>query len=263
MTLRELLENANLAGLGLLDQDDQIAFEKALAIAPESVRRHVIAEQARWSGGGELLPAVQPDASLRHRVIDAVNVAIVDAELAQSDAHMELVETGHRRRSGSIWRATSLGLLTACIVLTGSFLYVVQSNKAVIAGNGNNQALGEYVYGFGSEFTDAIFDPATKRIFLTANETGFEGRISIFSHPDWQKGRAFAESLPARENENYRLVELDANNHVVRELATFDGGVQTQTREVVKINTGSRVALVIVAVNAPATADRVLLIGTA
>jgi hypothetical protein len=262
MTLRELLENANLAALGLLDQDDHQAFDKALAAAPESVRRHVIAEQSRWSGGGELLPNVQPDAGLRDRVLDAVNGAIVDAEIAQADAHFELVNTSHRR-SGSIWRAASLGLLTACVVLTGSFLYVVQSNKAVATGNSNNQALGEWVTGFGSEFADAIFDPATRRVHFTANEAGFEGEVAIVSHPDWDHGRAFAAKLPARENENYRLVELDANNNVVRELATFDGGVQTQAREVAKLGTGTRVALVVAKINTPAKADRVLLIATA
>ncbi len=262
MTLRELLENANLAALGLLDAEDHQAFDKALASAPESIRRQVIAEQARWSGGGELLPQVQPDAGLRDRVLDAVNGAIVDAEIAHADAHMELVDTSHRR-SGSIWRATSLGLLTACVVLTGSFLYVVQSNRAVATGNSNNQALGEYVTGFGSEFADAIFDPATRRIHFTVNEAGFEGEVAIVTHPDWEKGRAFAAKLPARDNENYRLVELDANNQVVRELATFDGGVQTQAREVAQVSSGARVALVVATINAPANAQRVLLIGTA
>lgn len=263
MTLRELLENANLAALGLLDQDDQQAFDKALAVAPESIRRHVIAEQARWSGGGELLPQVQPPEGLRHRVIDAVNVAIVDAELAQADAHMELVDTGHRKRSGSMWRATSLGLLTACVVLTGSFLYVVQNNKTVTTGKGNNQALNDYVTGFSSEFDDAIFDPATKRVHLTANEAGFEGRVAIVTHPDWPQARVFAAGLPASEKENYRLVELDANNNVVRELAKLDGGVQTQTTPIAQVSAGTRVALVVAAINAPASVQRVVLIGTA
>jgi hypothetical protein len=39
--------------------------------------------------------------------------------------------------------------------------------------------------------------------------------------------------------------------------------VQTQAREVAKLGTGTRVALVVAKINTPAKADRVLLIATA
>jgi hypothetical protein len=133
MKLQELLENANLAALGLLDAEEQHAFDKALAAAQPAVRRHVLAEQERWSGGGALLPDVQPPASLRDRVLDAVHANIMDAELESTASSLDFAElsagqVGGVRKVAPWWRAGAIALAAACVVLSASFLYVVRSN---------------------------------------------------------------------------------------------------------------------------------------
>jgi hypothetical protein len=259
MKLHDLLEQSNLAALGLLDADDHAAFEKALASAPESIRRQVIADQAKWSQGGALLPNVEPPSTLRDRVLDSVHAAIVESAISEHageyDQHVA------SRRVPGYWRAVSLGLVTALAVMTGAFVYVYQNNVATERLRGDNQALTDLVSTFGPQFTDMLFDPTTRHTILRSEDGVSEQRAmaAVFTNSDWNKSRLFTANLAREEGRTYRLVALDSAGHVVKELASFEGGGQTQTYEFETINPGTRLALVSEVIGLPATSERLLL----
>src|ERR1041384_7158321 len=117
MTLQELLEHAHLDALGQLDEREQAAFEAAFAVAPPAIRAQVRAEQARWAPMEELLPQVEPSPDLRGRGRSAVT----------GEGRGELTVRPSRRVAPA-WRAASIGLMTAMVVLGSAFVYVYQTN---------------------------------------------------------------------------------------------------------------------------------------
>ncbi len=261
MTTRELLENANLAALGLLDPDEHTEYERALAVAPVAIRQHVLSEQARWSSGGELLPAVDAPPHLRERVMDAVRGAMVDDEISRSAAAMDLPGS---RRVHAAWRAGALGLLCACVALSGVILFVHQSENEAMKLR-DRLAISEGMQsGFGALFVDSVvFAPNTERILFTPVEPSFGGQLSLYTNDGWKEWRAFSSQMPQlKETERYCLVELDADGLYKKELATFDGHAQTDNHGITPVGHGSRIALVVAGVGMRPTADHILMIAT-
>ncbi len=245
MTLRELLETSNLAALGLLDPEDHVQFERALAEAPEQVRRHVIEEQARWAGGEMLLPSTEVPGDLKGRVLDSVKAAMIDASIAADDFSLLREQHGLTgRKVASSWRTASFGLIAAVIALGGAFFYVYQNNVLSANRVDENKLLTEYASNFGAPFEDVIFKPATKRTILLAAEEGFDGEVAIYTNPDWELARVATNKLPSIEGQNYRLVQLDANNAIIREIAVINGGSQPKFHKVGKLEVGTKVALI-------------------
>jgi hypothetical protein len=263
MTLRELLEHSNLAALGLLDQEDHAQFERALAEAPEGVRRQVIAEQARWASSGVLLPEATPPAALRDRVLEGVRNAIVESSISADD--FSLLRETHGigpRRVHAGWRAASMGLIAAVVVLGSAFLYVYQTNVARTNSISGNALITELANKFEGEFGDVIFNSSTTRTIFVSDSEEFSGKVAIFASPDWTNSRAVAANLPRLENEEYRIVELDQNDQVTRALGSLAGGVQANPIVLPKVAPGTRLALVRVAVGAREDQGKVLMTAT-
>ncbi|MFO0858220.1 MAG: hypothetical protein U0640_12790 [Phycisphaerales bacterium] len=245
MTLRELLENSNLAALGLLDPEDHAQFERALSQAPEQVRRHVIEEQARWAGGEMLLPSAEVPADLKARVMDSVKAAMIDASIAADDFSLLREQHGlSGRKVSSGWRTASFGLIAAVIALGGAFFYVYDSNVRSKIRVDENDFLTRYASSFGPQFADVIFDAATSRSILTSSDETFGGEVTIYSHPDWDDARIATRKLPTTAGDNYRLVELDVNNNIIRQIAIIEGGTQAKVQKIGKLASGTKVALI-------------------
>ena len=251
MTLRELLETSNLAALGLLDKEEHAQFERALAQAPEGVRRQVIAEQARWASSGVLLPDATPPVALRDRVLDGVRNAIVESSISADDFSL-LREThgiGPRKVSSS-WRASAMGLMAAVVVLGSAFLYVYQTNVARTNSISGNSLVTEFANKFEAEFPDIMFDPATLHVIFVSEDESFAGKVAFFANPDWTDSRIVTSNLPRLDNEEYRVVELDQNDQITRSLVSLAGGVQTNPIVLPKVAAGTKLALVRVATGA-------------
>lgn len=268
MTLREMLENSHLSALGLLDADDQARFDKALAQAPAAVREQVLAEQARWSSGGVLLPDVQPPAQLRDRVLDAVHAAIVDDVLMGEAQGNGLVGAGFggagRRRVHHGWRVASFGMLAGLGVMVGAFGLVYQNHTRMQEQLDSNQAIGSLISKFGPDFDEAVFSPNTKYVHLASANESLKGRVTVVSNADWEQARVFFADLPQVKGQTYRLVELDSTGKVAAELGSFSGGMSIDTERVVKPRVGTRVALVLAPANEslkgqPMSQDRILM----
>lgn len=245
MTLRELLENSNLAALGLLDPEDHAQFERALSEAPEQVRRHVIEEQARWAGGEMLLPSAEVPADLKGRVLDSVKAAMIDASIAADDFSLLREQHGLTgRRVSSGWRTASFGLIAAVIALGGAFFYAYQNNVLSANRVDENSLLTEYASNFGAQFEDVIFSPKTSRTILLGTDETFTGEVAVYSNEKWEFARVATNKLPSVKGQNYRLVELDVNNAVIREIAVIEGGSQPKVHKVGKLAAGTKVALI-------------------
>lgn len=261
MTTRELLENANLAALGLLDGDEHAAYERALGKAPLAVREHILREQARWSGGGELLPAVEAPEHLRERVMDAVRGAIVDDEIAQSAGGFEVGAFGARRGVSPLWRGGALGLLCGVVALSGVLFFVRSAENESdrrIASMSSLESLNQVI---GHRFVkDVVFDASTQRVAF-APVGSFAGELVLFSNDQWTESRAVMNNMPMLgSGERYALVQLDADGKFAGEIGTFDGSVQMNSIGVEKVERGTQVALVVAGVGRAATAERPLMV---
>ena len=85
MNVQQLLEHAHLDALGMLEPQEQVEFQRALADAPPSVREMVRREQARACDINAILPDVTPSPELRARVLAAISAEIALASSSASN----------------------------------------------------------------------------------------------------------------------------------------------------------------------------------
>lgn len=237
MTQRELLENALLDALSLLDEEDSAAFNEAFHAAPPHVQAQVRREQTRLARLDSLLPDVTAPATLRARVLAAVQSAM--AERRAQDAHAalrlddpdtiaRLPQMAHRRKVAAVWRAVALGCAAAAIVLG---VTAVQLQGLLQDFRSQEDVLVSAIRDkFGPDYLiQALVDDSTQRITLVGNDSGFanNAKAAVWVNPDWRTAKLFGINLPATEGSQYRLVVVDENNVPVSIVAefTFNGGL--------------------------------------
>lgn len=258
MTTQELVESTVLYGLGFLDDQEQARYEAAILDAHPDVRAAVRAEAARMADLGDLLPNDEPSPELRDMVVAAVRAGIRESEVERriaSEAAAPAIAgriTRQRpaqpslpraKRVSPVWRAATIGLTAATIVLT-----VVSANIRNTYNFANEGARVAQLYDFaGAEFVDdTLFDANTRRVVLTAAsaETA-NAEASVFYNPDWASARLFVKNLrPQAGDKPYRLVVLDADGNIVREVAEIRPTGEIQDIGVaLNPNTESRLAI--------------------
>ena len=127
MRLQQLIELAILDAMGLLDEDEQRSFDSAYRTAAPAVQAQVRREQTRLSRIESLLPAVTPPAGLRAAVLEAVRREILAAEMADPAVVGTLPQIVKSRGVSAFWRAASVGMAAAAVVL-GITTLQMQSN---------------------------------------------------------------------------------------------------------------------------------------
>jgi hypothetical protein len=95
----ELHELAQLHITGCLDEIETARFERLLSEAPPSLSSEVVAMQAEIAADETLLPQVEPDRSLRWRVIGAVLEAVSNHERAEHERLAPIATIGGASRS--------------------------------------------------------------------------------------------------------------------------------------------------------------------
>jgi hypothetical protein len=278
MSLNELLEAAQLDALGLLDPEEQQAFENAFAGASPAVRAQVRQEQSRLCRLESILPAALPDPSLRDKVLNRVSAAMAADTMARIVASPEgepveaIQHEGGRvhppilrsRRVSSLWRAGALGMAAAALLMGYTTVQMRTEYETLSRGIENDSIVKDISEKFGREqFASALFDSSTARVILSPTDTGFHGQASVWMNADWSKARLFCQNLPFKKGQDYRLVALDKNNQVVRELARFEsqGGVTSQPVEIESAGI-YRLALVSTDVNRPASEGTAVLVSS-
>lgn len=256
MTTNELLEMTMLHALGMLEDDEREAYEAAFAAASPQLQASVRAEAERMADLGDLMPENEPRTELRDMVLAAVRAAMHErandqrlaAERAAAPAIAGSIAQGGRAtyaqpklnrspRVHRVWRATSMGLAAAVVAMTVVTINVQQTyNNA-----GSNAFVAKMYDTYGGQFVDdTMFNPNTQRVVLSAasgDETSIMG-ASVFANPDWETTRLMVKNLRQQPgDEPYRLVLLDANGEIARELTTFTSNGEVQSIDIkVKVN---------------------------
>jgi len=270
MTLKDLLEQAHLDALGMLDEPEAAAFEAAFAAATPAVQAHIREEQARWASQQILLSNDTPGAALRARVLSAVDRAAADqahAELVASELSTDAPEFELRspRRVASAWRTGGVALLCACMVLGVSFIKVYNDNADMQQRLTDDSHLTGWttLWGNGQQMSDMLFDKDTRHAFFSAADStpaNFRGQASVYVNAGWPKARLFVSGLTAQAGENFRLVVLSETDKIEQELAVLSPGAGLQTMQLEGLKAGMRLALVSAKADALAATGTIYLI---
>lgn len=280
-TTQDLIENTMLHALGLLDEDECAIYERAMLDAPETTRALVLEEARRMADLGDLLPNEEPDPALREMVIAAVRAAIREDENDQrltaapstgaiagritheSAARAQKVAQPvmpRGRRVHRAWRAASIGLGAATIALTVVSMNHYKTYQSTIPAG----QFGSAYDNLGGRFyDDMIYDASTRRVSLVSQDSSTEAMAAaVWYNSDWDSPRLHIKNLRTEADKPYRLVVLDADGNVVREVMTF---VSSGEREnfAVDVNLGTDDSFAIYeSVSSEVRADAPLLLST-
>lgn len=228
MSTQELIELALLDAMALLDDDERASFDAAFRAAAPAVQAQVRREQTRLANIEKLLPEVTAPAGLRAAVIEAVRRAM--SAPAQGGIIPALMPS---RRVTPLWRAASVGLATAAVIL----IVVVLQLKADFADLERritaDSQLGEIAGRFGSQYVrDVLFDADTRRVVFTSQAPEFKGQASVFVNADWKSAKFFCSALATPAGRTYKLAVLDDQGTVVDVLAEFTSSGGLISRDV-------------------------------
>lgn len=243
MNTHELIESTMLHAMGLLDDAERQAYEAAFAIAPKSVQEQVRLEARRMADLGDLIPETEPSQELRSLVLSAVRAAMREDENESriADAAADSIKspavvgridantvTPSKRatsqpklstssRVNRSWRIAAVGFAAASVALGVITIQMQQTFKMA-----QSHAVIASLYDtIGAQYLEAtIFDANTQRVAMTS-EDNTTAVAAIWANPDWNTARLFVNNLSNQSNEPYRLVVLDSEGNLVREVATF------------------------------------------
>ncbi|MGJ8636600.1 MAG: hypothetical protein ACSHX5_07125 [Phycisphaerales bacterium] len=260
MTTQELIENTMLYTLGLLEDSEISAYESAFEAAPESVKQLVREESLRMSDFGDLMPSNEPDPALRELVISAVRAAMreqeneqriaADEQLApavvgridsqtvnhaagrQESARRAQPKVSNSPKVHRLWRASTIGFAAATIALS----VVWTSNNQTIQQVSSDALISHLYNGIGADYLEAtLFDASTQRVILVSNDATSNAEASILHNPDWDSARLFVKNIKATDDNPLRLVVLDDEGNIVREVTTFASEGELEDYEI-KVN---------------------------
>jgi hypothetical protein len=267
MNVQQLLEHAHLDALGMLEPQEQVEFQRALAEAPPPVREMVRREQTRACDIGAILPDMTASPELRARVLAAISAEIALAASSASSAVSAPGSDLYEFRSTPVvsrrWRTAAVAMVGACGVLGVALANVVSINTQINRSMTVSDLPKEVMQGLGAErINDVLFGGATRRSYFAASD-GFTGVASVLHGPGWEEGVVSFKDLPQQDGSDYRLVTLDAAGAVAEELASLGPGGDKAIRTVKvaarHLDSGSRLAIVCAPRGRPASAGSVCL----
>ena len=253
MNTHELLESTMLHALGLLDDAEREAYEAAFDVAPVQIQQRVRQEAKRMADLGDLIVDAEPTTELRSMVLAAVRAAVFEKENEQRIANEKAFPapvvgridsaslstspvrtTSQPRLSSSprvhrAWRVATIGFAAASIAIG-----VVAVNMQQTFIQAQSRSLVTNLYDtIGAQYLETtIFDANTQRVALTSQASSSQPNGSavaaVWSNPDWDTARLFVKNLAAQNDEPYRLVVLDSEGNIAREIATFTPNGQFQ-----------------------------------
>jgi hypothetical protein len=251
MTTRELIEMASLDAMGLLDDQEREAFERAFGAASATVQRQVRREQGRLADAEALLPDVEPAAGLRARVIYAVRDAMRGVAARDgSDVLARLAPAGValRRNVSPLWRAACIGFATATVVLMAAGFSLQREWSRAAAASQDGDLASLITKDLGSQFANALTNPNTTRMAFVPASLDADvrsGSASIYLDAETGMAWLICNQMPVIEGA-YRLAVLDPAGQVVETIAEFayTGGVRGHQIQNLAMKPGSMLAIV-------------------
>lgn len=232
MTTRELIEMAQLDALGLLDDQEREAFDRAFAAAPASIQAQLRREQTRLARTDWVPIDGEPPAELRDAVLtDVAAAALKDRVMAA--VRREMGAPAHRHEGGRlhppihqvrsvsrVWRVGALASAAAAVALAATtfFLQSQYSNlESEIRKTGTYDSL---VSTRGFNLQDLVFNDNSRLVHFQS-APGFEGSATAFIDTQSQKVRLFHKNF-AKELTQYRVVALDERGDEVGQPVQFN-----------------------------------------
>lgn len=229
MTIQELIENAQLDALGLLDEREREDFDRAFRGAPPALQAQLRREQARLCQIETLLPQGEPSAGLFDRILAAVRAARGEeaAQPVEHEGTARIARTLPMIRATRVhrfWRAAAIGFATASIVLGGVFVYLQRASDTALEATIRLERARELIAKFDPKFySEQLFSKDSGRFVLTSVSPQSVGKCAIYTSPQWEgMARLYCQSVPAKEGCSLRLVVLSAGGKVDQQLAEFD-----------------------------------------
>jgi hypothetical protein len=274
MKHHELLEQAHLDALGLLDEAEQKAFEAAFASAPKAVQQQVRAEQTRWATTHANFSSAVPPASLRSKVIERVMGEVhaasesrgVLATLSAPSIHDRAALVGNR--VSPMWRAFALGFAAAAMVAIVGVMWVINAHRQMEDTLSNDARIAQLIGTFGSKIEQIAFDHATSRALFeqtqAATNANFSGQAALFMQKGSSEGRMIFKGLVSTATTEIRIVLLDASGEVIGDLKTItsDGARGFTDVALGGAVPGMKIAIASVGIGQPVTSANLMLVTT-
>jgi hypothetical protein len=240
MTTRELLEMAHLDALGMLDEQERDAFERAFRAAPDNVQRQVLREQTRLTADDRLLPDVLPEPGLRGRVLLAVREAMraVAEKETPADVLARLAPAGLslRRNVSPLWRAACIGFATATVVLMAAG-FSLQGEWVRARAAEQDAAFAYWINDkLGAQYADLMTSPNAQRLAFVPAQGVTQGKAAIYFDAESRTAFLMCNDIPVHAGE-YRLALIGPDGQI-NEVATFayTGGVMARHMEPVVLD---------------------------
>lgn len=244
MSLQDLIELAILDAMGLLDEREQAAFEAAFRVATPAIQAQVRREQTRLSRIEALLPDVTPPAGLRAAVLAVVREQITASGTTLAfDAAPTMVKS---RGVSPVWRAASLGLAAAAVVLGVTTFEWKRQYARMEATISQEKLLTSLQESLGATYVkDVLFSNDTRRVLIRPVAEGFKGEASLFLNPEWKTAKFFSDSISTPESQPYRLALIDEKDQVIQVLARISPDGRLFSSDVtLAANTKGQIAII-------------------
>ncbi len=231
MTHEELLEQAALDALGLLDQYEALLFTRSFHRATATVQKQIVEFQAELAADESLLPDETPSPELRDRILAAVAEAVESQEadfapLASIGGRVErqfdpALSSRRPNRSNAIFLriavAAVLVLGVALIIVSYFGMQAVQLNNQLAKAAFSEKTLQEFEDELGPSFKEFVGHPDCNTIRFTASDPEFEGAVTLYLNEKTQEAYVLATSMPI---ERFALVA--SSGSTVNSRQSFD-----------------------------------------
>lgn len=224
MKREDLFEMATLDALGLLEPEERRVFEDIFRDASPALQHEIRREQRRVTDIERSLPAVEPPASLRGRVLAAVLDAMTAMNPARAGDVLARIGATEwvtvRRQVSPLWRAACIGFATATIGLVGVGFHLGNLRDAAWRDSYDRDLTQLITQDLGAEFVNRLLDPFSQKVSFVPAADGFNARATILIDPDTRTAYLVTQDFPVTFGE-YRLVIVNDAGEIERSVATF------------------------------------------
>lgn len=235
MRTKDLMELAQLYTLGVLDEQETAAYERALAAASPGVIAQIRREQERLAQLHYVLPEVEPRPELRGLVVEAVRREAAlrhpqPAALRHGAGRVPDIIPG--RRVSRLWRTAAVSLAAVAVVLSGFTVYVKLAQNSLQHKIENDAFTAGVLKEVGPQYANDLLFGDHQRVLFTSDSPDSGVRAAVLLTARSDEARLFY-NLPSTGAEVYQVVALDENGNTAGEpiisSMTGNGGIQSQT----------------------------------
>lgn len=235
--LEAILSDAALIPLGVLTDDEVVAWQERLSRLPRGLREHVLEEQSRSALAlAGVLPSASPSPDLRRRIVSSVREAASPDPVPVGRTDADEPDAARRGRISMLWRPVAVGLAASLAVLAGvqvSVFNELVSRPEPSTFDALQSALG------AKRARDLLLSPHVTRVAFVAAEPAptiaaapdgedFAGAgvpsAMLVSHPDWSTAVVCVQGLVSDPAVSYRIAVVRGvgADRRFEDLATFE-----------------------------------------